>query len=197
MTDINNHVFVLPTIRGCFGRWVFYSSVMTVRDIGRRIGYANVLRNGMDSGGAERDVLAPGGAGLKAMVDYIRTDSDRFLGSLVVAIYDGCPEWISLGAPDGGSEISRFGQDVLDEIDRKIETVGFLKFGGDEKMFPVDGQHRLAAINELIGGEGRAGACAELDDDVSVLFVAHRTDDAGLVRSSGLYAALNIHKNSI
>lgn len=51
--------------------------------------------------------------------------------ALVLAVYDGNPEWSEL--------------DVEVE-DYRTFSVGVLELTGDEIIFPVDGQHRVAGI---------------------------------------------------
>ena len=57
---------------------------------------------------------------------------------------------------------------------------------GDEKLFALDGQHRLAGINRAIR-DGMSGS----DDEVSVIFLGHKNTDDGLKATRRLFTTLN------
>ena len=62
-----------------------------------------------------------------------------------------------------------------------MESLGFLVLRGDEKIFALDGQHRLAGIKRVV--EDDLGVRA--NDEVSVIFVSHQATEAGLERTEG------------
>jgi len=69
----------------------------------------------------------------------------------------------------------------------KVESIGFLTLQGDEELFAIDGQHRLAGIKEAMERK------LEQDpfDEVSVIFVAHQHDQKGIQRTRRLFTTLN------
>ena len=106
----------------------------------------------------------------KKIADYLKTQPQRFFNSLVIATYGGSPNWHALRdvhINTEGHELSQLTQEI-------VESVGFLTLRGDEKLFALDGQHRLAGIKKAVkDGFGR-----EDSDEVSVIFVAHKdTED--------------------
>lgn len=53
---------------------------------------------------------------------------------MVLAVYDGDPQW----------------REIRYEIDGHIyPNIGLLELNGEEKIFPVDGQHRVEGIKKL------------------------------------------------
>jgi len=143
-----------PALRGLFGDWVYYSSLMRQLKKGRS----------------------------KEISAYLNRENQRFFNSLVVAIYGGDPAW------HGFSDFRPLGQglDMKDVPDAVEDMVGFLSFSGDEEMFAIDGQHRLAGMKEAVETNPSIG-----DDEVSLLFVAHHKTKVGQERTRRLFTTLN------
>jgi DNA sulfur modification protein DndB len=77
--------------------------------------------------------------------------------------------------------------DLKDVQDTTVSSVGFLTLHGDEQLFALDGQHRLAGIKRVIS----KGVEHSFADEVSVIFVAHLPTKAGLQRTRRLFTTLN------
>lgn len=61
-----------------------------------------------------------------------------------------------------------------------------MNLNGDEKIFPVDGQHRVEGIKKVVSESN------EYDNEqIPVIFIGHKTDDAGMQRSRRLFSTLN------
>lgn len=80
-------------------------------------------------------------------------EPDRFLNAIILAIFDGDPQWLEV----------EFKGDEKD-----YTTVGFLEFTGEEKIFPVDGQHRVKGIKEAVAINENLRF-----ETVPVIFIAH------------------------
>ena len=65
-------------------------------------------------------------------------------------------------------------------------TVGFLRFEGKEKLFALDGQHRLSGIKLAIEEE-----TLPIEDELPDIFVAHRKNKTGMERTRRLFVTLN------
>ena len=104
---------------------------------------------------------------------YIQTQSERFFNALVLAIYDGDPKW---------REIS------IDYGDGEIYDAGVLELNGDGKIFPVDGQHRVEGIKNVLKSEN--GKEFE-DETIPVIFIGHKNSDDGRIRTRRLFSTLN------
>jgi DNA sulfur modification protein DndB len=116
------------------------------------------------------------------IADYLETQEERFFNSLVVATYGGEPNWHGLSdvRSKGKKDLRDLGEDT-------ISSIGFLTLRGDENLFALDGQHRLAGIKKAIKGN------IEQDpyDELSVIFVAHKDTSKGLQRTRRLFTTLN------
>ncbi|HET9637664.1 MAG TPA: DNA sulfur modification protein DndB [Allosphingosinicella sp.] len=100
----------------------------------------------------------------------------------MVAVYGGDPAWHALDSITPQSDDF----DVDDVNEDAIASLGFLSLTGDELLFALDGQHRLAGIQRAIRKDRDLG-----DDEASVIFVSHRNDAAGLRRTRALFTTLN------
>ncbi len=64
--------------------------------------------------------------------------------------------------------------------------IGLLELTGLEKIFPVDGQHRVEGIKQvLIESEGYN------EERIPVIFIGHKSDDNGMQRARRLFSTLN------
>ena len=181
MTDAHPSRIILPALRGIFGRWVYYSCLMPVNELSSRVRFADeVHTNARLSEMIQRSLDEDR---TQEIADYIKTQPERFFNSLVVAAYDGEPNWHALM-----NVRNRVSDPLLEDLQPEImESVGFLTLRGDEKLFALDGQHRLSGINEVVD-EGYEPA---INDTVSVIIVAHQRTPDGLVRTRRLFTTLN------
>ncbi len=163
------------------GKWIYYSSLMSLREISSRVSYAKELHtsHGLSSliQRALKERRSP------EIADYLRNQPERFFNSLVVATYGGQPNWHGLDDVRSNPTVRR-----LPELSPgTIASVGFLTLRGDEKLFALDGQHRLAGIKKAV----QDGMQEDEDDEVSIIFVAHSCTPSGLERSRRLFTTLN------
>lgn len=115
--------------------------------------------------------VSTGSACDSVIVKYLLSEKQRFFNAIVLAIYDGDPKWLEI----------EFGEEY-----EEYNNVGFLAFNEDLKVFPVDGQHRVKGIIEALKDN------RELEDEeVPVIFIAHKNDDAGKRRTRKLFSTLN------
>ena len=66
------------------------------------------------------------------------------------------------------------------------ERIGFLELTGSERLFALDGQHRVSGIKRALQNDGDASA-----DILTVLFVSHQNTHAGIQRTRRLFIDLN------
>lgn len=181
MTKKKQEQIVLPALRGIMGDWVFYSCLMDLGKLATRVHYAEeVHKNELLSDMIQRQLTRGRSAQIAA---YLKTQPERFFNSLVVATYGGQPNWHALSDVKSRSQSGE-----LQHLDEEtVSSVGFLTLRGDEKLFALDGQHRLAGIKKAI----KDGLDQDPFDDVSVLFVAHKETKKGLERTRRLFTTLN------
>ncbi|WP_430624775.1 DGQHR domain-containing protein [Pseudomonas syringae] len=118
----------------------------------------------------------------KEISDYLINNEDRFFNSLVVAIYDGDPNWHEVESIRPNNEEAS----SLEIPDYAENCLGFLSITRDEKLFALDGQHRLAGIKSAVDSNELIG-----NDLISVIIVAHSNTPDGKVRSRRLFTTLN------
>ncbi len=163
------------------GSWVYYSCLMQFADISSRVSFADDIHEHQGLSDMIQRTLTR--TRRRQIANYIKTEPQRFFNSLVVAVYGGEPNWHALTNVRNTRE-----EDLLKDISPEtVESVGFLTLRGDEELFALDGQHRLAGIKEVVS----EGYEPVLNDEVNVIFVAHQRTPAGLERTRRLFTTLN------
>lgn len=159
----------IPVIRGKIGDWGYYSGVMTFEQI------ASVVEPSVNkfhtpsylSDVLQRDLTD----NYKSIKEYLQKDEQRFFNAIVLAIYDGDPKWLEV---------------EFDDEYEEVYNVGFLAFNEDVKIFPVDGQHRVAGIKAVLEESPELA-----EEQVPVIFIAHKNTDEGKRRTRKLFSTLN------
>ena len=64
--------------------------------------------------------------------------------------------------------------------------LGLLTLSGNEKIFPVDGQHRVAGIKEALKSD-----LSLSEERVPVIFIGHSKDELGMQRTRRMFSTLN------
>ena len=112
---------------------------------------------------------------------YIQREPHRFFSSIVVGVFDSLPDWISF-------DLAKVAVTTGMEHDKEVEdSLGLLIFDGTERMFAIDGQHRVKGIQIAL----EQNASEPLTDQYSVLFVAHVDDKPGRIRTRRLFSDIN------
>ena len=178
---------VLPALRGVMGDWTYYCAMVNLWECAKRVDFAeeiqphqglsDMIQRGLDE------------KRLPEIAEYLLTQPERLFNSLVIATYGGNPNWFPISNVARGSDDDQLG-DLPEET---VQSVGFLTFTGKEKLFAIDGQHRLAGM--------KAAVIQDPDkdwyDEVPVLFVGHKNDRAGRVRSRRLFTTLNKNARAV
>ncbi|MCY3750392.1 MAG: hypothetical protein OXG54_03225 [Gammaproteobacteria bacterium] len=85
---------VLPALRGIMGDWVYYSCLMELKELSIRVRYAEeVHKNQYLSDMIQRQLKTNRS---KQIAEYLKNQPERFFNSLVIATYDGQPNWHAL-----------------------------------------------------------------------------------------------------
>lgn len=172
---------VLPALRGVMGDWVYYSCLMDLGELSSRVHFADEIHKNQALSDMIQRELEKGRSA--QIAEYLRIQPERFFNSLVIATYGGQPNWHAL--TDVRSKANK--NDLKKLKDNTIASVGFLTLRGDEKLFALDGQHRLAGIKKAV----KDGIENDPYDEVSVILVAHQDTDRGLERTRRLFTTLN------
>jgi DNA sulfur modification protein DndB len=170
-----------PALRGKFGDWIYYSCLMSMSEVTTRLSFADeVYKSEKLSEWIQRKLKSGRD---QEISNYLQRESQRFFNSLVVAIYRGDPTW------HGFSNFRPQNPDInlADVPDEVEDSVGFISFTGEERMFAVDGQHRLAGMKHAIKSDSKLAK-----DEVSLLVVAHHPEaSTGRERTRRLFTTLN------
>ncbi len=116
---------------------------------------------------------------------YLKTQDERFFNAIVVGIYGGEPTW----APLRVSIAPGLEEFVMDDEQREHleSSIGILTLSGEEKLFAIDGQHRVAGIKKAIKDEADKFS----GDEIIALFVGHSTTKQGERSTRRLFTTLN------
>jgi DNA sulfur modification protein DndB len=182
---------LLPALRGSIGDWIYYACLMPMSEIGIRVNYAAEIHP--DRALSQLMQRSLEGSRARHIASYLTTTKDRFFNSLVLATYGGNPDWLEVGNFKSSSNptlVRSLTEDVRNSL-------GFLRLTGTEKIFAVDGQHRLAGIKRVLTEGGDL-----TQDQVPVLLVGHKKSVGGLQRTRRLFTTLNktakpVHKRDI
>jgi len=168
----------LPALRACMGDWTYYSAIMKFKDIDKRVKYAGEIH---ESKGLKDLIQRSLNPRAKEISSYLINQPQHFFNSLIVGVYGGEPQWIEL-------EISE--NAVIPKIPLSEKGIlGYLKLSGEETLFALDGQHRVAGIK---------GALSEIslndnlfNEEISVIFIGHKNTQEGKERTRRLFTTLN------
>ena len=160
----------IPAIRAKIGIWVYYIATLSFKDINEHVRKIDdeLHKSKILSEALQRSITD----NYKKISDYLCNQDERFFNSLVLAVYDGDPQWHEVRLEyDDGTE---------------FYDLGYLDLTGDEKIFPVDGQHRVEGIKDALKRNLDLGT-----EKVPVIFIGHKKDDKGMERSRRLFSTLN------
>lgn len=180
----------LPCLRGNFGSWNYFSTVIRVKDIveSNRIitvpeSKALYTKNINQILQREIDFTRIG-----KIKEYLLKSKERFFSSLVVAIHKGNPKWADFDL----ERQFRIDNDLIDdgEVEFIENKIGVLTLSGNEEIFVLDGQHRLLGIRKAFEEDISIG-----EDEISLVIVIHKADLKQ--RTRRLFTVLNRYAVSI
>lgn len=159
----------IPAIRGKIGTTIYYSANLTfqqihdlVKKVDSELHTSNSLKEVLQRSLTDNYVK---------IKDYIVNRNDHFFDSLVLAVYDGDPKWTEIRYELNNEQFS---------------NVGLLEFTGQEKIFPVDGQHRVEGIKAAIIQKPEIAI-----ETINVMLIGHSNTPEGMERSRRIFSTLN------
>lgn len=175
---------LLPAIRSYVGDWIFYTTTLTFEEVEKLVKAPDEIHERQKlSDWIQREAIE---SHSEAIANYIVENEQRFLGALIIGVYDGSPNWSPLNI--------NFSQDHLNVAEKqksKIEgKLGLLYLSGDEKLFAIDGQHRVAGIKKAIAKSDKEKDI--IGDSISAIFVSHdASSEEGKQRTRRLFTTVN------
>jgi DNA sulfur modification protein DndB len=159
----------IPAIRGKIGNTVYYTTNLTFGQVAKLV--KRVDSELHTSNSLKEEIQRSLSNNYIQIKDYILNRDDHFFDSLVLAVYDGDPKWT----------------EVRYEInDDTFYNIGLLELSGQEKIFPVDGQHRVEGIKAAL--QQQSEICGET---ISVILIGHSNTPDGRERSRRIFSTLN------
>lgn len=173
------NTLVLPCLRGVLGDWVFYSTLMTSKQIAKWVKSVKNIREATSLDDIlQRDLKDR----KKAIAKYLLTDKNRFFNSIIVGVFGEVPNWFEFDLSNANTVIPA---NLAESIK---QSIGIMVFNGNEQMFAIDGQHRVSGI-EIADNDDKNNILSE--DQFSVLLVAHVDDKLGMKRTRKLFSDIN------
>lgn len=170
---------ILPCLRGLMGDWVFYSTLMTAAEIARWI---KPVKNIRESKSLDEILQRDLKERKMAIAKYLLSDKNRFFNSLVVGVFGAVPDWFEFDLSKTETIIP------FQQIQNVKQSIGLMVFSGDEEMFAIDGQHRVAGIDIAVTLDKNK---ILTEDQFSVILVAHIDNALGMKRTRKLFSDIN------
>ena len=166
-----------PAIQCKMGDWKYYSTMLPFKEVASRIQRASEINThpGLDNM-LQREL----GRRIIGIAEYLQTQPERFFSAIVVGVYGGSPDWFPIEIDDDR------GPEPANLSERAGESLGILRLSGDERLFAVDGQHRVEAIKKALLEDP-----ALASEELAVLFVAHQDTAEGRAITRRLFTTLN------
>jgi DNA sulfur modification protein DndB len=179
-----NTPILLPAIRSTVGDWIFYVTTLSFSEVAKLIKDPDEIheRKGLSTW-IQRVAIDKHSTEIST---YILENQQRFLGSLIVGVYGGSPDWAPINI-----QFTNAHEAVPEDQKQNIEgKLGLLNLSGSEKLFPIDGQHRVAGIKKAIQ---KTDLLDNFDyDHVSAIFVSHDPNsEQGKQRTRRLFTTVN------
>lgn len=159
----------IAAIKGKIGIWNYYVTAMRFEDI---VEHVNPITEEISNSKTFSDMLQRAITdNVDEIKEYLIHQPERFFNALVLAVYDGKPEWYELEV-----EIEDF----------RTYSVGILELTGNEVIFPVDGQHRVEGIRKALTENPKLA-----NEKVPVIMIGHENTLEGKQRTRRLFSTLN------
>ncbi|WP_036156542.1 DNA sulfur modification protein DndB [Maribacter forsetii] len=182
---MKKYKIALPCLRGVIGDWVYYSSLMSAKQIKESVSTVKEIREATNLDEVLQRKLKERKTDIAR---YILNNESRFFNSIILGVFGGVPNWIEF---DLGEKF----EDELssDDIQTSENSMGIMVFEGNENIFAIDGQHRVEGIKIALDKDVEKIK----DDQYSVLFIAHIDDEEGRIRTRRLFSDINTNAKPV
>ena len=182
---------IYPAIRAQMGDWRYYIVRMKMREIAHEVQLAQDIYEDRTLSDAVQRTL--GQKRVKTdIVGYLSRRPDRFFSSIMVVAMEGDPMWNPVEMD------SNTLPKIFTTSSSLRDSFGVLSFGDEPKYYALDGQHRVAAIKQLVNKQTDEEAPRGFDDDLLSVIVVPReehnvSDEEWMKRYRRLFSSLNRH----
>ena len=168
----------IPCLRGVVGDWVFYSGLMNAEQIAKRIDTSKNIREAKSLEDFLQRQLKDR---VKGIAGYLRQRPNHFFSSIIIGVFDAMPQWVQFDLSKAAHELG------MPDVEHIEDSLGVLVFDGKEKMFAIDGQHRVEGIKIARTKEPEKTVA----DQYAVILVAHIDNKEGKIRTRRLFSDIN------
>ena len=177
----------LPALKGIIGDWFYYVTLLPFREIRNRISRNDEIHETEElQDWLQRELTNRS----ENIAEYLATQEQRFFNGIVVGVYGGEPQWYPVSLRP-----SEYFDPMFVEEEAEA-SMGILRLSGDEKLFAIDGQHRVEGIKHLAEQVGEE-TFEEMRDELCAIFVAHKKTATGMQRTRRLFTTLNRHAKPV
>ena len=159
---------LFPALRSRIGDWYYYVTTLPFREVATRIQPASDLVDPSDMSEWIQRTIIDGRA--QSIGDYLIDQAQHFFSSIVVGVYLGEPTWYEINVEDN-LELTEATVDANAKY-----NLGLLELDGQEKLYAIDGQHRVAGIKVALERLRNADDTERYErlanEDLSILFVS-------------------------
>ncbi len=167
---------VYPAMRGKLGSTEYFTTVIKARDMVQNTkvqspdDWSNVTMNEIYQRKLDYDRV------VKHIAPYLAKDKNRFFGSIILSV-TGKLKFIPFNKLLDGQDLNP----LYEPFESQLNSMGMLSIGDGAEWSPMDGQHRIAAIQCAIEGKDHDknevkhfSACPKIgDEDVTVILIAY------------------------
>ena len=171
----NNGSLKLPALRCHMGSWVYYVATIPLAEVAARVRRYSEERYPKNLDYVMQRALEPR---VGDIAQYLARQPDRFFNAIVVGVVGGGPRWWRVTVPSDNS-FPQFDEEFGD-------TLGVLELTGGERMFAIDGQHRVEAIRRAVAEREEIG-----DEELAVIFVSHKETAEAVQKTRRMFVTLN------
>jgi len=182
-----------PAIKMNMGKWEYYVIRMTMKEVADNIKYAHeVHENPTLATWIQRAINTS--RVKKQIVKYLANSEHRFFSSLVVAGFEGNPDYYYIDVKD---------QPEFTMIQERLkDTFCVISWDTTISTYALDGQHRLSAIKELVNSEQQDYQTPTNfeEETISVLYLRiqeGQTEEEFIKDFRRIFANLNRHAKPV
>ena len=180
-------VKAFPTIRAQMGDWYYYMTTLPFYEVARRVLPATEFFHPPSMNEwIQREVMP---RRKKEIATYLMNEEQRFFNGIVLGLYLGEPKWYEIEV----AQNNLFGTPGLDP--RFRQALGILELTGEERLYAIDGQHRVAGIKEALDTLLREELVEQYNtlahEDLGVVLVAADREAEQLRRVRRMFSTLN------
>jgi DNA sulfur modification protein DndB len=182
---MKNYKIALPCLRGVIGNWIYYSSLMSAKQISDSVSTVKEIREATNLDEVLQRKLKERKNDISR---YLLNNNSRFFNSIILGVFDGVPKWIEFDLTE------QFDEELnKNDVQNSEASMGIMVFNGDEKIFAIDGQHRVEGIKIALEKDEEVIK----DDQYSVIFIAHIDNDLGRKRTRRLFSDINTNAKQV